>query len=104
MDVPLCVLSDTGPPSPSLCSPVTMGTTQGLCVIPSNRLPSALLVFSPGFHLVFLSLKFMVSTLLLHSKNAFDKRIIILFESRIVLMLKWVFVCGQEGKETTVKK
>lgn len=78
------------------------GDNTGFVCYTLYRLPSALLVFSPGFHLVFLSLKFMVSTLLLHSKNAFDKRIIILFESRIVLMLKWVFVCGQEGKETTL--
>lgn len=84
MDVPLRVLSDTGPLSLSLCSPLTMGTSQGLCDIPSNRLSSALLVFSSGFLKTQVNVFYSVTAF----TNAFDKRIIMLFESRIVLMLK----------------
>lgn len=101
MDVPFCVLSDTGPPSPSLCSPIMMQTTQGLCVIPSNRpinLSSEFSVFSSDFLKTRVYGFYSVTA----SPNAFDKRIITLFESRIVLMLKWVFVSRQEGKKITL--
>lgn len=86
--------SDTGPPSASLSSAMTKGTTQGLWVKPSNRLSSELLVFSSAFLKTQVYGFYSITAF----TNAFDKRII-LFESRIVLMLKWVFVSGQEGKK-----
>lgn len=91
-----CALSAT---FPQFVSPITMQTTQGLCVTASNRLSSGLLVFSSGF------LKTQVYgfySLITAFTKAFHKRIIILFDSRIVLMLKWLFLSGWEGKKITL--
>lgn len=100
MDVPFCVLSDTGPPSPSLCSPIMMQTTQGLCVIPSNRqinLSSELSVFSSDF------LKTRVYGFYCYCiPKCFWQKDHHLIWEQIVLMLKWVFVSGQEGKKITL--
>lgn len=87
-----CALSATFPQS---VSPVTMQTTQALFVTPSNRLSSGLLVFSSGFLKTQVHGFYSVTAF----TNAFDKRIIILFDSRIVLMLKWLFLSGWEGKK-----
>lgn len=88
-----CALSAT---FPQFVSPITMQTTQASCVTPSNRLSSGLLVFSSGFHKTQVYGFYSTTAF----TNAFDKRIIILFDRRIVLILKWLFLSGWEGKKT----
>lgn len=61
-----CALSAT---FPQFVSPITMQTTWGLCVTPSNRLSSGLSVFSSGF----LKTQVYGSTLLLHSQMLLTK-------------------------------
>lgn len=71
-----------------------------LYVTPSNRLmnlSSELLVFSSGFYKTQVYGFYSITA----PTNAIDKSIIIIFESRVVLTLKWIFIHGGKEEEKT---
>lgn len=97
MDVPLCVCSVTLGHLLPVCAHLLWCRQQRVNVLhPLIGCHQDSYVFSSGFLKTQVYGFYSITAF----TNVIDKRII--FESTIVLMLKWIFVSGQEGKKITL--